>query len=422
MEETKDSNYSLCLEIIDHIKTTYRWFNEGRDPFARIGIGSDPEDLDDTSTQYVLILFPSEEEHHKMSLEEFVELSPEIKSFEIINPGLIRTKNRRYYIVSSNVTNNKYLLKKLYNLKTILKEGIELDVVKDSFFVGLAATKLEIYNGFWVISSPYLAVEVRYTYSNAPLSHEQELNIVNSYIFEIADSTGVALNLSEISVPLFDYEDHDGESENEEDLIGHVEKVKCIEPYNEGMRLFVSAIQIQEAELKFLNFYKILEHFAPVVVSIEAHELMREKLKVAKRNFENGDYIKSVFDLAESVRSRFKDEELIKSTFNVCFNLIDHFEDLPESIKRKVYSAIGEKQLNSSTEPQKLKVASNMVGKIIYNTRNKVVHAKSNFRPSENICDGSDLVDLNIFMKGVCSNAIRWYNKQPQHLKLAIVN
>ena len=70
-----------------------------------------------------------------------------------------------------------------------------------------------------------------------------------------------------------------------------------LEEYNEGMRLFTSAVQIKEAELKFLNFYKVLEHFSPIAVNIEANELMRKKLDSPKSKFEDGDFIRSIFQL-----------------------------------------------------------------------------------------------------------------------------
>lgn len=62
-----------------------------------------------------------------------------------------------------------------------------------------------------------------------------------------------------------------------------------------------------------------------------------------------------------------------------------------------------------------------MVGKIIYATRNKVVHAKSNYEMTGNECNNADLETLNGFMKEACSQSIRWYNRQPQHLKLSVI-
>jgi hypothetical protein len=63
-----------------------------------------------------------------------------------------------------------------------------------------------------------------------------------------------------------------------------------------------------------------------------------------------------------------------------------------------------------------------MIGKIIYSTRNRVVCAKANYETTGNECNISDLETLNEFMKGACSQTIRCYNRQPQHLKLSVVH
>jgi len=187
------------------------------------------------------------------------------------------------------------------------------------------------------------------------------------------------------------------------------------------MKLFVSAIQINDPELKFLNFYKVLEHFAPIAVNIEANELMRKKLDAPKSSFEDGDFIRSIFELANSMRDKFNDEDLIKATFSTCFDFIGLFKNLPESIKKKIRGHLGGQELNYSTEKQKIITSNNIAAKIIYKTRNKVVHAKSNFALTGDEVELKEMEQLNIFMKKACSQSIRWYSRQPKHLKLEII-
>lgn len=410
MEELANNKHSLCLEIIGHIKANYTHFNDDNIEFE-----GDVEDPENISVNYVSFNFPAEDEYYEMSHDELVELASEIKSLEIVNNGLIKTTNRRYYIVSSKDTNHDHILKRFHHLKTVSKENIELNVVHDSFFVGLAATDLNEYDeDFWGTFSPYLAVEVIYKDNRTPLLEEQERDLVRSYIFEIADSTGIALDFSGIGVPNYDFAEYEEEG-------NYVDDLREVEQFNEGMRLFVSAIQIQEEELKFLNFYKILEYFAPIAVNIEANELMRKKLDAPRNSFQDGGFIRSIFALAKSMRDRFNDEDLIKSTFNLCFDFIGQFDKLPESIKKKVKKEAGFQSLSYSTDKQKVSMASNMVSKIIYTTRNKVVHAKSNYQRTGIECENDDLGELNEFMKEICSQTIRWYNRLPQHLKLTVV-
>lgn len=360
--------------------------------------------------------FPGEQEDIDISVEEFLEIADEIPTIKTEDHSIIKTKHLRYYIVEAIDSNYDHIISTTLGAFSTKKDNINIDLVSDNFIIGLAATALGEYDkNYYGTFSPYLAVELKYN-TDEVLNKEEEFNLVKSYIFEVADSTGIAVTFSEIKNPLYDYEDlQDEEGEY------NFSKLRDIEPYNEGMKLFISALQIQEAELRFLNFYKILEHFAPVAVNIEAHELMRKKMDAPKKQFENGDFIRSIFDLAKSMRAKFNDEDLIKSTFINCFDFIGLFDRLPEKIKSKVKKQINLQIIDYSINKQSLTTAANMVGKIIYSTRNKVVHAKSNYEITDNECDSADLETLNEFMKEACSQSIRWYNRQPQHLKLSVI-
>ena len=148
---------------------------------------------------------------------------------------------------------------------------------------------------------------------------------------------------------------------------------------------------------------------------------MRKKLDAPKSSFENGDFIRSIFELANSMRDRFNDEDLIKASFNSCIDIVGLFDKLPESIKKKIKRHIEAPELTYSTDRQKIITSSNIASKIIYKTRNKVVHAKSNFNLTGEEIDSTEFNQLNVFMKDASSQAIRWYTRQPNHLKLEII-
>jgi hypothetical protein len=362
--------------------------------------------------------FPGEEEYTSLEPEELFELEKEIKSIEIVSNGYIKTNLRSYYIVSLTDSEDEYVLRTFHEIQECLTNGIKISLLEQSMIVGLAATKLEEYDkDYWGTANQYLVIEVIYDSKDKVISKEKELELINSYIFEVADSTGFSLSFSEIKNPVDDHYFHeeDGEEQNP------THTLRELEPYNEGMNLFVSAIQIKDPELKFLNFYKVLEHFSPIAVNIEANELMRKKLDAPKSSFENGDFIRSIFELANSMRDRFNDEDLIKASFNSCIDIVGLFDKLPESIKKKIKKHIGASELTYSTDKQKIITSSNIASKIIYKTRNKVVHAKSNFNLTGEEIDSTEFAQLNVFMKDASSQAIRWYTRQPNHLKLEII-
>ncbi|WP_443633616.1 hypothetical protein ABXT64_01430 [Candidatus Marifrigoribacter sp. Uisw_064] len=363
--------------------------------------------------------FPGEEEYVEIEPLELISLFDEIKSIEIISNGYIKTNLRRFYIVSLTDSEDEYVLNTFHKVGSSSTNGIKISLLEQSFIVGLSATKLGEYDsdGYWGTASQYLVIEIEYESKDKVLDKEKELEIINSYIFEVADSTGFSLSLSEIRNPVNDYYDYEADIQDENSS----HSLRELEPFNEGMNLFISAVQIKDPELKFLNFYKVLEHFSPIAVNIEANELMRKKLDAPRSLFEDGDYIRSIFELANSMRDRFNDEDLIKASFNTCFDIVGLFDKLPESIKKKIKKHIGASELTYSTDKQKITTSSNIASKIIYKTRNKVVHAKSNFNLTGEEIDSSEFDQLNEFMKEASSQAIRWYSRQPNHLKLEII-
>ena len=401
VNETLNWIFEYCPDLLDYNEDVI--FDEER----IIEIIEKEEDIDE-----IEIIFMGEQDPTSVNFEHFLNLCDQIKTIKIIDKGLIRTKNHSYYIVSANDSKDNFIINEYHNVQ-LQKEKITLDVINESFIIGLAASKLEIYDDdYWGTAKEYQSVQIVYEDEKERFTDLDELELLNSYLFEIADSANIALIRSEIHLP----EEYHFRDEDE-----NYESLRELEPYNEGMRLFTSAVQIKEAELKFLNFYKVLEHFSPIAVNIEANELMRKKLDSPRGKFEDGDFIRSIFQLANSMRDRYNDEDLIKAAFNTCFDFVGLFENLPDSIQKKIYGHLKIKKMEYGIDKQQISTASNIAARIIYKTRNKVVHAKSNFMPDGEEMSNEEFEKLNQFMKLASSQAIRWYARQPNHLKQEII-
>jgi len=400
-------------EAIESILGRCDYFADQRDDliFSEERIKDILEEEEDIES--IDIDFPVEADITQIDTEDFLALCDDIKTIDTADPGVVKTALRRYYIVDAANSNEDRLMREQWAFSINTPDGISINLVAESVIVGLAATYLDEYDrDWWGTYSQYLAVEIIYSNSNIILSPAAEQDLVQSYLFEVADSTGISLSRSEIRSRNLDY---DYFQEEEEDL--EAVRLRDLEPYNDGMRLFVSALQIEDPALRFLSFYKVLEHFSPIAVNIEANELMRKKLDAPKSTFEDGDYIRSIFNLADAMRDRFNDEDLIKASLSACVDFVGIFKHLPDAVSKAVLKQIKERELTYSTHRQKLTTACNMVGKVIYRTRNQVVHAKSNFLPTGDEVATGDLPDLNRFMRMASSQAIRWYSRQPSHLK-----
>lgn len=227
-------------KTIDFIIETYEEF---ADDAEMIEIDDEAiEELADTDFTMPSFFFPGERDSVEISTEEFLEIADEIPSIQLLENSVIKTNLLRYYIVESADIKQQYAIRNHHNLKIKVNQDIEMDLVYENFIVGLAAISTGEYDSdFYGTISPYMAIEIKYKSKEATLKADEELELVKSYIFEVADSAGVSLPFSEIKMPEY-YEEY-SEEETEEN---GVDELRSLEPYNEGMRLFVSAMQIQE--------------------------------------------------------------------------------------------------------------------------------------------------------------------------------
>lgn len=62
----------------------------------------------------------------------------------------------------------------------------------------------------------------------------------------------------------------------------------------------------------------------------------------------------------------------------------------------------------------------NELGNILYQTRNSIVHAKSNYDYKGLECKGEDLEQLNEFMHKASFSIVKWYSGLPKHLKINV--
>ena len=127
----------------------------------------------------------------------------------------------------------------------------------------------------------------------------------------------------------------------------------------------------------------------------------------------------SFFDLARKYDKSLKDRELVKSVINNAFDLVDLYHYIPESLRSK---KIKVKIISYKTNKDSIDRICEILGDILYSTRNQIVHAKSNYDSIGLECPDSDLRELNNFMHKSSYCLIKWYNRLPHYHKLSSDN
>jgi len=402
MKEINKENIQEINNLISQLIKNIKYFD--KDSFE-IELGE----------EYIYVSLPGENETELLNVDEFYDFVWEMTGFKILDTGRIQTTTKSYQIIKAENEDLEFYLK---NTSEFYQEinGIKLRIIEAPLEIAIACVELGSYHeDFGTNYKNYLTIEIQYEDKRDKLSKKEETELIYSYLFEIADSTGIIFYLSKIKIIDPELEEKIDDIFSDENYYINSDEfaLKPLIPYNESMKLYVSALQTNDKELRLLNFYKILEYYSPIVINIDAYELLAKKLDSPKVLKPDRNYLKSIFDLVDSSNQRLRDSELIKAVFNTCFDIVDTFKYLPESIKNKILHSINEKEITYGINENKKTKVTNMVAKILYSTRNQVVHAKSNFEPTGNECPYNEIEQLNIFLKEITARTIRWYTKLP---------
>lgn len=155
----------------------------------------------------------------------------------------------------------------------------------------------------WVLTTSFIppskfsVVSVTYPSPKVLLPEAEESKLIDTFLFELAYTHDLLFTRGQMETS-FDF----GEDPFEELVGGGSElKVRRLEEYNDGVRLYLAALQVNDPELRFLSLFKVLEFFAPVVFSLEENEAIRKKLDSPTVLTPDAEYIRSLIELVRSM-------------------------------------------------------------------------------------------------------------------------
>ena len=131
------------------------------------------------------------------------------------------------------------------------------------------------------------------------------------------------------------------------------------------------------------------------------------------------DDVKGVFELAMRHDDSLKDNKIPLTIISNCVDL----EMLSEFLPKRIQTRLKNFKKNSGISKEdgtigKVDEKSKELADIIYFTRNRIVHAKSNFQSKGNECLEEDMDELNVFMDKLCQCLFVWNGRQPINYQL----
>lgn len=358
----------------------------------------------------IFVQFPEDEYMDQpYSIEDFLKYTDYIENLQQTDDSTVTCGKIRQTIIDVDRYKFDYLVPNL----VFQSEYISMQIIEDPFLIGLIASKEGLYNedfGVYPCSS-YMAVELEYK-TERKLSKMDEDTLIKSFLYHIASQSGVSIKVGK----LIDWEDLTGEEKQQE---GKPLTTSDLIPYTDAMEYYVNALSIENNEIKYLYFYKIIEFFSPLVSKKRSYELLNLKLDALSIKNRDHTYLESIFKLTREYEVSLKDRELAYTALNECIDIIEIFEYLPDPIKVRLSKKINfKKEEYSRLTVDKISELKKELGIILYDTRNNIVHAKSNYRQTGNECSIEDMEDMNEFISKLCHCLIVWNGRQPKEFQM----
>ena len=387
-------NISLIKRTLDRL---YDEFNI--DPLEEdVQIGDDS----------IYIGYPDDMVENPISVDDFLYYTSDLDHLVREDASTVRMGRVRQTIL--NIESYRYY----YLVPEIRYEDskITLKIVENPVLIGLVASRERLFDeDFGVFPcSMYHALELSYKTDNV-YSKQIEDEIIESFLYHVAAKYDVSIEVGEF----FAWEDLTEEVKPEPCCL----EESSLLPYSEAMSYYSKALRIADPDMQYHHLYKIIEHLSPLVSKKVAYEKLNQKLDTLSIVSRDSRYLDSLLDLAKQYQVSLKDKELCKTVLHECIDIVSIFHLLPLTLQKDIAKRCSVKPESlSDSSVAVLEKVKNELGEIIYMTRNRIVHAKSNWGTSDRACLEADMLEMNEFMRALAKCLIVWNARQPKEFRV----
>lgn len=368
----------------------------------------------------IVLSFPDDIEYTRIPTEDFFAYMSELGSMRCIGNCIVRTDHIIQAVISS--TRMGYTsFENLLCASRFKGEGVDVSVVKNPFLVGVFNARKGNYEEDFGIGAcePYTALEIRLDGLMDDISIKKLIDQVCFYltdIFDIAIYPWEGVDVDKMYEHMDEYYSDDGQIKEEERQIRSVDIVS-LPRYSPLLRMFRQAKGVDDPEIMFLHYYKIIEYISPVVARRVAYEQLNKRLDMlpaVKRNYE---YLDSIISVTKKYYKDLRDDSLAQSVIESCVDVLPLYELMPERLRRQIKASLKLQKddlTNDDLSEEQLRGLQRMIASIVYSTRNSIVHAKSNYVVTGNEIKEEELSEGNKVMEVIARAIINWDQRQPE--------
>ena len=380
--------------------------------------GEIPDEFEDED---IVLDFPQDYDGVSYSSEEFLDYMSDVDSLVEVDKTTVRTNHIRQTVISSRYQGWDMFEERLHSF-SFDSDFYTVNIVSNPFLVGLVNAKNgncdQDYGVYCCLE--YTALELKYK-DERRLKKEEEDQLLERITFFLTKELGTAVFISEvIDIKKYDYYsvvEDDEENDNSSDTIV---KVTDLMAYNPMMKLYKQALAAEDEEIKFLQYYKIIEYISPIVAKLTDYDKLNKRLDLLATSGRNHEYLDSIFSITRKYDQDLKDDYLAISVIQTCVDVLPLWQYVPERLRKQIRKnlSLQKDSLDDNISDEQLASLQKQIARMLYSTRNSIVHAKLNYEPNGYELEGDELEDGNKMMDMITMSIIQWNERQPESYKV----
>lgn len=400
-------------DYLNYLLDTYEIGNSEDDFYSK----EEDEWPDEFDIESIGLDFPYEYENPSYPIEEFMDCMSDIETLVEIDKTTVRTNHIRQTIIDSRYKDWEMFREKISSYKF---EGPDYRVTikMNPLLIGIINTKNGNYDEDYGVGccGNYVVLELKYDGDNR-LSKEQEDDLLERITFYLTRELDAAINISEV-INLDELGDY---YLDEEEIVDTTVNVDSLVGNSQLIKLYKQAKSTEDSEIKFLQYYKILEYISPLVAKLNAYDKLNKRLDLLASSTRDYKYLDTIFSVTRKYDLDVKDDYLAESVIKTCMDVSPLWELIPERLQKQMKKTFlsGKSDICvDELKEEQLGSLQKQIAKMLYATRNSIVHAKSNYEPIGYELEGDELINGNRMMDVVALSIIQWNERQPESFRI----
>lgn len=380
---------------------------------------------DEVEIEDICLSFPCDQDYASYSIDEFKTYMSEIDTLRKVNDFVVRTDHIIQAVISSSRMGYSGFESELYNYK-FKGEDIDVTIEQYPFLVGLINTRKGYYDGDlgYGACEPYPAIVIR---SKNVIENSAVIELAERICFYLTDNFGVAVypwsgpDINGIYDTMDEYYDDDeDEGTDNEEVVAPID-LNMLPTYSPLLIMYRQAKGVDDQEIQFLQYYKIIEYISPVVARRVAYEQLNKRLDLMPAVKRDYKYLDSIIAVARKYDKDMRDDSLAASVIENCVDVLPLYGMIPERLRRTIKKnfTLQKDSLNDEdVNEDQIRGIQKNIAAILYATRNSIVHAKSNYNPTGNELKTEELSKGNAVMEIIARSIVNWNERQAEGFKI----